>query len=147
MSNLLTQHEANTLLNMEKHYRGYNQFLFPTYGGSLHIPLCSGDNREEFILDIWRSKIELRKNTFQSRARKTIILVRIDIAGSLHRNPDGEEIQCPHIHLYKEGYHDKWAQALPDNFSNPVDISQTLDEFMDYCVIITKPVISRELFT
>ncbi|MFW9280162.1 DUF6978 family protein [Glaesserella parasuis] len=26
-------------------------------------------------------------------------MVRLDIEGPPHRNPDGEEIICPHIHL------------------------------------------------
>jgi hypothetical protein len=143
----LTQHEADTLLKLEKHYRDDKQFAFPTYGGQLQIPLCSDDTREEFILSVRRSKIELKKNTLQTRARKTVILARIDIAGPLHRNPDGEEVLCPHLHLYREGYNDKWAEPLPASFKNPNDTWETLDAFMDFCVVVTKPVIERELFT
>jgi hypothetical protein len=145
--NKLTQHEADLLLKREKHYRGDKQFSFPTYGGSLQIPLCSDDAREEFILSVRRSQIELTKNTLQTRTQKTIILARIDIAGPIHRNPDGEEIPCPHLHLYREGYNDKWAEPLPDFFKSPNDIWETWNNFMDFCTIITKPVVIRELFT
>jgi hypothetical protein len=143
----LTQNEADRLLKLEKHYRDDKQLIFPTYGGKLHIPLCSDDAREEFIISIQRSKIELRKNTFQTRTRKTIILARLDIAGPIHRNPDGEEIICPHLHLYKEGDNDKWAIPLPDFFNNPDNTWETLNDFMDFCAVITKPIIQRELFT
>jgi hypothetical protein len=143
----LTQHEADTLLKLEKHYRDDKQFVFPTYGGHLQIPLCSDDTREEFVLSVRRSKIELTKNTLQTRTRKTVILARIDIAGPLHRNPDGEEVPCPHLHLYREGYNDKWAEPLPASFKKPNDTWETLDAFMDFCTVITKPIIERELFT
>lgn len=48
--------------------------------------------RENFLLDIRRGKIDLLKATNQNRARQTIVLVRLDLGGAPHRNPDGEEI-------------------------------------------------------
>ena len=147
MSINLTQHKADTLLKMEKHYRDNEQFVFPTYGGHLQIPLYSDDNREEFFLSVRRSKIELKKNTLQTRTRKTVILARVDIAGPPHRNPDSKEIPCTHLHLYREGYNDKWAEPLPASFKNPDDTWETLEDFMDFCVVITRPVIEKELFT
>ena len=112
MGILLTQQEADALLAFEKHYKGKDEFFFPSLGGDLRIPLYSLDNREEFILDISRGSISLEKNKFQTRARTTVILVRVDIGGSPHRNPDGTEIPCPHIHFYKAGFDDKWAEPL-----------------------------------
>lgn len=97
MSLLLSQQEADSLLKLDKHYMGNEQFPFPGLGGALRIPLYSNDRREEFSLDITRGRIALRKNTFQTRARRVVILARVDIGGPLHRNPDGEEIPCPHL--------------------------------------------------
>ena len=99
MSLLLTQQEADALLSLEKHYIGSDRFSLPSLGGTLRIPLHSSDHREEFSLDITRGRIKLCKNTFQARARKVVILARIDISGPPHRNPDGEEISCPHLHI------------------------------------------------
>jgi hypothetical protein len=147
MSLLLTQQEADALLALDKHYLGRERFSFPSLGGSLRIPLHSPDHREEFSLDITRGNIELRKNTFQGRARKAVILARLDIGGPPHRNPDGEEIACPHLHVYREGYGDKWAFPLPDSFSNHEDAWKTLFEFMDFCNVSTRPTILQELFT
>lgn len=147
MSLLLTQQEADALLTLEKHYEGSDRFRFPSLGGNLRIPLHSADHREEFSLDITRGYIEIRKNTFQKRARKAVILARIDIGGPPHRNPDGEEIACPHLHIYREGYGDKWAVPLPEGFSNHGDAWTTLSEFMDFCKVVTKPNILQELFT
>ncbi|HEY7442131.1 MAG TPA: hypothetical protein VH701_06920 [Vicinamibacterales bacterium] len=33
--------------------------------------------------------------------------------GAPHRNPDDEEIPCPHLHLYREGYGDSLGDAAP----------------------------------
>lgn len=76
-----------------------------------------------------------------------MILARLDIGGPPHRNPDGEEIACPHLHVYREGYGDKWAFPLPDSFSNHEDAWKTLFEFMDFCNVSTRPTILQELFT
>ena len=91
MSFILIQSEADALLFMEKHYLGEENYSFPGLGGTLSILLHSQVPREEFNMDIYRGRIELRKNTFQTRTKKTVVLARLDIGGSIHRNPDGEE--------------------------------------------------------
>ena len=146
MTILLTQQEADSLLALEKHFLGNDRFEFPALGGALRIPLHSPDRREEFSLDITRGRILLEKNTFQTRARKAVILARLDLAGPPHRNPDGEEIDCPHLHLYREGYGDKWAAPLPAVFAGIEDAVELMDAFMDYCRVIGKPIIERGLF-
>lgn len=146
MTLILTQQEADALLALDKHYFGTERFMFPSLGGSLRLPLHSVDRREEFSLDITRGRILLEKNTFQTRARKTVILARLDLSGPPHRNPDGEEIGCPHLHLYREGYGDKWAAPLPAELPAVGSVLELLDAFMDYCRIIGKPIIERELF-
>ena len=146
MSLILSQQEAEALLVLEKHYFGTDHFSFPGLGGSLSIPLHSFGRREEFNLDVTRGRILLSKNTFQTRARKVVILARLDLDGPSHRNPDGEEIDCPHLHLYREGYGDKWATQLPEAFCGIDDTMQLLDAFMDYCRIVGKPMIDGGLF-
>lgn len=98
-------------------------------------------------MSIQRSEIILSKTTFQTRTKKVIVLARLDIDGPIHRNPDGEELKCPHLHLYREGYNDRWAIPLPDFFKNTDNAWETLNDFMNFCVVITKPLIYRELFT
>ena len=147
MSVEISENEAQALLQMEKHYTNSVSFVFTGLGEALRIPLFSGDRREEFVLDITRSRIEIRKTTMQNRARKAIILARLDLGGPPHRNPDGEEIPCPHMHLYREGYGDKWAVPLPNDFTNSSDVQLTLNEFMQYCTIVTKPNIKWGLFS
>lgn len=142
----ITQQEADSLFKMSKHYTGNDQFSFPSLGGTLRIDLLSDDAHEKFSLDITQGKISLSKHTFQNRARTVIILARLDIGGSPHRNPDGEEVPCSHLHLFKQGFGDKWAIPLPDIFLKANTPSEFLEIFMDYCNITTKPIMQKEVF-
>lgn len=146
MSLILTQQEADALLALEKHYLGNERFIYPGLGGSVRIPLHSLDRREEFSLDITRGRILLEKNTFQTRARKAVPLLRLDLNGPPHRNPDDVEIPCPHLHLYREGYGLKWAVPAPELFLGITDNLKLLDIFMNYCSVVGKPIVERELF-
>jgi len=143
----LTQAEADTLIAMEKHRANEQRHYFPMGGQSLILPLHSPDKREAFLLDLSRGRIDLAKIKMQSRARQVVVLVRVDLAGAPHRNPDGLEVPCPHLHLYREGYGDKWAVPLPaDRFPDPSDAWVTLGHFMEYCNITQPPHIERGLF-
>lgn len=143
----LTQSEADALLAMEKHRVNNMRHNFPTCGMSIIVPLQSPDRHEAFLLDLSRGRIDLAKVKLQNRARQVVVLARIDLAGAPHRNPNGEELPCPHLHVYKEGYGDKWATTLPpDRFSNPADAWTTFEEFMAFCNITQLPHIERGLF-
>jgi len=144
----ITQSEAEALIAMEKRRLDDQQHYFPSTGGNLIVPLISADKRENFFLDISRGRIDLAKGKYQNRARQVIVLVRIDFGGSPHRNPDDQEIPCPHLHVYREGYGDKWAVPVPaDKFANPGDPWQTLNDFMAFCNITEPPYIEKGLFT
>ena len=143
----LTQDEADALIAMPKQRENEDEWEYPLFGGSISIPLVASDKREGFLLDISRGKIDLLKGKHQNRARKIIALARLDFGGSPHRNPDGEEIACPHLHLFREKYGDKWAFPVPgDKFSNIEDVEQTLQDFMRFCNIIKPPLIKKGLF-
>jgi hypothetical protein len=144
---ILTQAEADALLAMDKYRADDTLRDFPELGGYLSVELISEDKRERFLLDIQRGRIDLSKVTYQNRAHRTIILARLDIAGPPHRNPDGVEIECPHLHLYREGSADKWAAPIdPAVFPNTADLWATLERFMDFCHVVDRPNIQRGLF-
>ena len=80
--------------------------------------------------------------------RKAIVLMRLDIDGPPHRNPDGEEIPCPHLHVYREGYADKWAHAAPaGSYPNTQDLFSTFLAFMKQCNIVDPPRVEKGLFS
>jgi len=144
----LTQAEADALIAMDKYRVNEVRSDFPMAGQSLVLPLQSQDKREHFLLDVSRGRIDLLKAKMQNRARQVVVLVRLDLGGAPHRNPDDQEILAPHLHVYREGYGDKWAIPVPaDRFTATADLWRTLEEFMRFCNITQPPHIERGLFT
>ena len=144
----LTQADADALLAMEKHRADDTVYDYPGLGGALRIPLQSLDKRELFMLDIWRSQINLTKGKYQNRARGVVPLARLDFSGAPHRNPDDQEIQCPHLHIYREGYGVRWAIPLPArDFTDASDPWMLLIEFMKFVNITVPPDVRKGLFT
>lgn len=107
VNDTLAQSDAEALLRMEKVPGLPDEFKFPDLGGRIEVPLISRDERERFSLDVNRKRIALTTG-YQARGRQVIVLARLDFAAP-HRNPDGTEVGVPHLHLYREGYGDKWA--------------------------------------
>ena len=144
----LTQAEADALIALEKCRVDEQQWRYPDFGGGITIPLVSADRREPFLLDLRRSRIDLAKGTYQNRGRQTVVLVRLDLGARPHRNPDGEEIGSPHLHVYREGFGDKWAYPpSADRFADLDDPRRTLEDFMQFCNVVEPPVIRQGLFT
>jgi hypothetical protein len=147
MDIVLTQPEADAFIGMRKVRTNETEWDYPIAGAGLAIPLTSEDRRTNFFLDLSRGRINLAKGKYQNRVHQAVILVRLDFGGSPHRNPDGQEITCPHLHLYREGFGDKWAFPIPvTNFPNIPDAWATLQDFMQYCNITEPPTIRRGLF-
>jgi hypothetical protein len=142
----LSQIEADRLIGLEKMRVDTKIWLFPKPGDIVHVPLSSTDKKESFILDVRRGRIAL-KATYQERAFVVVPLIRVDIGGPPHRNPDDVEVPSPHIHIYREGYGDKWAHPLPaGEFRDPSDLWETLLDFMAYCKIVDTPDFQKSLF-
>lgn len=143
----LTQAEADALIGMEKHRVNDDRNQFPMGGEALSLPLQSADRREHFLLDLSRGRIDLAKLKMQNRGRQVVVPVRLELGGAPHRNPDDEEVPAPHLHLYREGYGDKWAFPVPaDRFRDTGDVWKTLEDFLSYCNVTQAPHIDRGLF-
>ena len=145
---ILTQTEADALIAVAKHRVYMTEWDYPDLGGAISVPLVSTDRREQFLLDLRRGRIDLAKGTYQNRGRQVVVLVRLDFGGAPHRNPDGEEIDSPHLHVYREGFGDKWAFPVPgDQFTDLTNPWRTLEDFMRFCNIVEPPIIRQGLFT
>ena len=143
----LAQAEADRLFGLEKRRVDSTHWKYPDAGERGTIPLSSNDLRESFHLDLRRARINLAKGTFQKRARQVVILARLDFGGKPHRNPDGIDIESPHLQRYREGYGDKWAFPVPgDLFPDPDSPWRTLKDFMRFCNIVKPPIFQRGLF-
>lgn len=143
---MLTQQRADELMGMEKYCVGATSIQFPASGTTAQIDVKSTDERESFLIDVNRKgRIRLSKCTYQERYAVVEILLRLDVGGPPHENPDGIVISCPHLHVYKEGFGTKWAYALPAGFTDTTDLVRTLIEFLTHCNVKDIPQIQRSL--
>ena len=148
MEVFLLQAEADALIRMEKVREDDTEWDAPGAGDKVTIPLTSADKREKFLLDMSRGRIDLLRGKYQNRGRQVVPLVRLEFGGAMHVNPDGQEIPCPHLHIYREGYGDKWAIPVPaDRFPDTSDPWRMYDDFLRFCNITRPPVMRRGLFT
>ncbi|MDF1614826.1 DUF6978 family protein [Desulfurivibrio dismutans] len=142
---IMPQADADFLLQMEKVAADDQRRIFPDFGGNLEVPLISRNQRETFSLDISRKRIALTTK-YQVRGRQVVVLARLDF-GAPHRNPDDSEIGVPHLHLYREGFGDKWAYPVPVGMLCDLGNAwQCLLDFMRYCNVVEEPKIIRGLF-
>lgn len=143
---MLKQQEADALITMDKRFANAGIIDFPSVGDKAVFDLVSLDEREKFLADVNRASIRLTKCTYQERYQVVEILVRLDVDGRPHENPDGEVLPCPHLHVYREGFADKWAKPLPaDRFRDTSDLVQTFTDFLTFCHVQKAPEIQRSL--
>ncbi|EFM11104.1 putative prophage protein [Paenibacillus curdlanolyticus YK9] len=137
---MLTDLEARRLLNAIKELISTKPIIFPSLQSYITLEATSAQTNDKFQIDVHRKTLNVKKCTYQTRYKKSINLLRIDIEGPPHPNPDGTEVPCPHIHIYREGYDDKWAYPLSDKIStDPFDLVQVLIDFLEYNNINNTP--------
>lgn len=131
---MLSQQEADDLLAMVKFLKHKGPLEIPEPGKELKLNVVGESNNERFIIDINRKGQIKVRCTYQTRYRKSIILLRIDLVGGKHINPDGTIVECPHIHIYREGFEDRWAYPLNDilDVQNQFDLIEVLIKFLEY---------------
>jgi len=117
----MSQAEADALLALPKIFKGDEPLEFSMTTPMDHERvLLSNDRREEFILTIERGNRKRARLKYQTRARKIVVLARLDLDGPAHRNPPesphrpNERLLCPHLHLYHEGFEDRIAYLISD---------------------------------
>lgn|SRR5487761_1088124 len=143
---MLTDAEVTVLLKMKKHFIDMSTMNFPSVGQYQQRELSSDDGRETFLLDVSRKGIKVAKCTYQNRYRVTEILLRLDIDGPTHDNPDGAAVPCPHLHVYREGFADKWASPVdPAEFTDTGNLILTLRQFLARCKVAKTPAIQAAL--
>lgn len=136
---MLLQAEADRLRAMDKELTRVPQLVLPPTGHKQVWPARSLDGTEAFLVDTNRSNATL-KITFQERYLVTEILVRLDLSGSAHTNPDRTVVPCPHVHIYREGYNDGWAHPVPvDLDTSSGDPLLILHNFLVYCHFVAIP--------
>ena len=153
----LLQDEADRLLQMEKEFVDSSPIEFTTLEPmDCERELRSLDRREAFLLTLERGGSRNRARLkYQTRARRIIVLARLELNGPRHRNPPdspykpGEWLSRTHLHLYREGYEDQIAYELRDapGWPNGVWLEgiPALERFMRFCAIMQWPTIQTSM--
>lgn len=133
------QNEIERLLNLLKNIAEDNRVIrFPTLGTQSNISVESVDRPvERFRIVINRKPKISGRCSFLEIHGKNGVLLRLDIVGPPHTNPDGTSVSCPHIHIAREEYDTSWAYQLNTyGIATFDDLVTQLYEFMRYCNII-----------
>ena len=92
------------------------------------------------VLDIRRARGAVEKGTIQLRVRTSVVLVRLDYSGPRHKNPDSNWVSGTHLHVYREGFADRWADPpLREHFRDTNSVATMLTDFLTYCRIQIAP--------
>ena len=101
--------------NEPKEFIEKKHFSFPIQYHELALKGKGSLTKTAYVVHINRKGCIFKRITYLNRLDKTsIILARLDIDTKPHHNPDGSKIGGTHLHLFQEGYGDKWAFALDD---------------------------------
>jgi hypothetical protein len=137
---MLTQAEAEQFMQMVKHFLRPPATITIPPGADETYELASPNDRERFLLDVWRGTIRLSKLRFQNRVQIIVVLARLDVDGAPHTNPDGVRLAGTHLHVFREGYDDRWAYPVdPNQFTLLSDPGTTFQEFCAFCNIESAP--------
>lgn len=133
----MTHDEAQGLIQVLKKIMNIGLFAFPRNGESKNLELQSVfSDKDKFDVIINRTgKINPKKYTLLLRYGKDHGLLRVDVGGPEHTNPDGIKIPCPHLHLQLKdtGKWDVWAVDIPALFGDTANYVQTFKDFLEYC--------------
>ena len=133
----MTLAEAQELIQVLKRLLQDGTRSLPSSGNMAKFDLCSVfSEKDRFAILVNRSsKIRKDKYTLLLRYGKDKGLLRIDVGGPDHVNPDGTIIPCPHIHFQQKdvGKWDAWAAEIPAVFGNVEDRIETFQVFLQYC--------------
>ena len=143
----ITQTEFDYLMALQK---VFDDELMPLELGPPPIQwtreLSAANSHEKFLLDFRRGSLGFGKYTLNKRYRQSVILLRYDNSGR-HTNPDGTRFDGPHVHIFHEGYNDKFAFPVTDIGVSPSDpIQIVLDRFLEVCNVIKVPTIIATLY-
>lgn len=140
----MTQSEFNYILGLKKTFQNSAEILLGPPPMKWSREIIANQTRDLFLLDFRRGSLEIVKYTYNKRFRNSVVLVRYDSVGK-HTNPpgtDGASFDGSHIHIYREGFDDKWAFPVSEiGLSGTENIDAVLDKLLDYCNIAARPII------
>ena len=111
---------------------------------SVSVPLIvPGIAGVAFSLNVTQKRIVLKLTCQLRCTTEAVVLARLGFA-SPHRNPDGTAVGVSHLHIYREGYGDKFAYEVPPGMlKNPDDPRQELFDFLETYYLERNGIVDR----
>jgi len=102
------------------------------------------DETEKFLAELNRKgKIRVTRCTYQERYAVVEVLLRLDIDGPPHENPDGfPGLRATPTRIPRR-LRVRWARPVPPEFSNTRDLVQTFRDFLRFCNVRDIPDVQR----
>ncbi len=142
----ITQMEFEFLLAQEEEFNLLDPIKLGPAPQQWVRQIKSIETKDIFLLDFYRGSFELTKYTYNNRYRQSIILLRYDSKGR-HTNPDGELLDGPHVHIYREGFNDKFAFPISEVGVDLVDTMEiVLAKILRFCNVNKIPSIEVPMF-
>ena len=141
MPPILTQQEADRLIEMLKKTVREMVLKFPEAKGKLEFNVIGKRRRDEFVINIERKGINYQSCSAQGRIKADdTILLRLDVnPNTVHKNPEtGEIIEGTHLHIYSEEFGTE--MAIPFDMKDK-KLHETCMVFFEKFHIIEPPTI------
>jgi hypothetical protein len=131
----LSQAEFDFLMGLEKEFEDKSTIVLGPPPLQWSRKLTSTTTNDTFSLDFYRGTFKIQKYTYNHRYKQTLVIFRFDSFG-VHTNPDGGKVTGFHIHVYKEGFGDKFAYPASDFGIEETDsMVVILQKFLVYCKV------------
>lgn len=143
----ITQRDFNTIIKEDK---VFSDLINPLELGpppmSWTREIKAINSKNIYLLDFYRGSLELTRFTYNKRYRQSIILLRYD-SGGRHTNPDGLSFNGPHVHIFREGFNDKYAHPISYiNIDDSHSIVEVLDKLLQYCNVTNRHSVKTPMF-
>lgn len=146
----ISQPEFGYLMTLEKNFTDSAEISLGPAPIRWQRELLAKKTKDAFTLHFYRGSVELKKFTYNKTVRTSIVLIRYDALGR-HTNPpgtDGKSFDGPHVHLYRDGFDDKWAFPVTEIKlkENPTPtMEEVFEKFCAYCSILDCPPIQSSI--
>lgn len=131
----LTQAEFDHLMRLEKEFEDKTTIFLGPAPLQWSRKIKSITSNDTFSLDFYRGTFKIQKYTYNHRYKQTLVIFRFDSYGT-HTNPDGVQLTGFHVHIYKEGFGDKFAYPASEFGIEETDSMVTiLHKVLLYCKV------------
>ena len=143
----ISQEHFDNLLKQQKEFANKNQQIElgpPPIKWTLDVK--SLESKETFLLDFFKRNIVVSRYSINKRYRRSIVLFRYCNDGR-HTNPDGKVFTGRHIHIYREGYDDKFAFPIQEiGIQDDDDLGVVFEKVLRFWNILNYDPLQTKMF-